>query len=135
MGGSSGAGAYRLAGRARSRPPMKLVRLHHVTEPEEWPEVVARYQALFGTVAHHLVQGLAVFDRAELQVVIEARTDDPADSLGEDRLAWEVDDLDAQVARLVADGWRCTWGPDESGWGRVALLRDPGGSQVELVEG
>lgn len=50
---------------------------------------------------------------------------------GVDHIAFEVDDLDEECARLAAAGYEIT-GPSRFPWGRSAYLRDPDGRMVEL---
>lgn len=54
----------------------------------------------------------------------------PADA--STRLGFAVPDLDAVLARL---GVAVVSGPQETEWGRRAVVHDPDGRKVELVEG
>lgn len=58
----------------------------------------------------------------------------PADAVPDagTRLGFAVPNLDAVLARL---GTSVVSGPRETEWGRRAVLRDPDGRRVELVEG
>ncbi|HEX9713603.1 MAG TPA: VOC family protein [Actinomycetota bacterium] len=48
-----------------------------------------------------------------------------------DHIAFEVDDLDSDCARLIELGYSLT-GPAMFPWGRAAYLRDPDGRLVEI---
>ena len=59
----------------------------------------------------------------------------PAERPEHVQLHFEVDDVDAEYRRLVADGLAFDGPPEDKPWGwRVAAVRDPGGHVVELVQ-
>ena len=49
-------------------------------------------------------------------------------------LDFPVDDLDAALARALAAGARLERGPDTTRWGRIAVLSDPFGHGVCLLQ-
>lgn len=49
-------------------------------------------------------------------------------------LGFTVEDLDALLERLEASDGRLTYGPRASPWGRRAVIRDPDGHRVEIME-
>ena len=78
---------------------------------------------------------LALFGRAEQAAAVGAG-DLPADAVCQDRamLIFEVDDLEARVARLQAQGVHLAMGiADHPDWGiRTAYVRDPDGTLIEF---
>ncbi|MGH7752904.1 MAG: VOC family protein [Gemmatimonadales bacterium] len=62
------------------------------------------------------------------------RTGAPAPDLppNHDHIAFFVDDVDAESARLRAQGVEAQTSPRDFYWGRSAYYRDPDGRQVEL---
>lgn len=78
---------------------------------------------------------LALFGRAEQAAAVGAG-DLPADAACQDRamLVFEVDDLEATVARLQAQGVPLAMGiSDHPEWGiRTAYVRDPDGTLIEF---
>ena len=71
---------------------------------------------------------VAIFERGGQDEVVELRP--PGDST---LLVLEVDDVDADVARLEAHVVRAP--VDKTHWGgRVAYLRDPSGNLIELFQ-
>lgn len=58
----------------------------------------------------------------------------PDDSTKSVRLGFKVQLLDATVARLVSGGAKLLTAPKDSPWGRRAVVADPLGHKIELVE-
>jgi len=84
------------------------------------------------------VPNLAIFDRRSMAQAIG--TDHlPVDTTGQDRtmLIIGVDDVDAEVTKLVGLGVKIINGPlNRPDWGmRSAYLRDPDGNLIELTGG
>ncbi len=51
------------------------------------------------------------------------------------RLGFQVEELDELVARLETSGIQIQSHPKESPWGKRAIIVDPDGNRVELMEG
>jgi predicted enzyme related to lactoylglutathione lyase len=76
--------------------------------------------------------GLTVGDSA-IGIVADGAV--PTGRSGRILLSIEVDDVDAQAARLAGLGGRVTGGPTDMPWGqRVLHLEDPDGNAVNLTQ-
>jgi predicted enzyme related to lactoylglutathione lyase len=51
------------------------------------------------------------------------------------RIGFRVAELDSLVARIAAHGGRVLLEPKDSHWGRRAVVADPDGHKVELLQG
>ena len=92
-------------------------------------DAAAWYAQLFGEPPSNPVLGDARFvvGAAELAIDSQAR---PGSTLA----LWEVADIDAAFARLIALGAAPVTGIQEIGDARVVIVRDPFGNQLGIVQ-
>jgi predicted enzyme related to lactoylglutathione lyase len=60
--------------------------------------------------------------------------DDAARATAHARLGFQVPSVDEAIAHLRAEGTEVVSAPKESPWGRRAVVADPDGHRVELIE-
>lgn len=73
------------------------------------------------------------FDLAGATFALHADRGDPSLDRQRVRLSFEVDDIEAAVARFEAAGATVLRGIADEAFGKRALLEDPEGRQIELV--
>ena len=99
-------------------------------------EAAARFYGLLGLTfcRHSHGQGPEHFASESSGIVFEIypqRDGEPATS--STRLGFQVDAVDAMLDQLVSSGGRLISAPQESPWGRRAVLEDLDGHRVELL--
>lgn len=112
-------------------------RLHEVARFTPQPRAVAEFYAvLLDRPVPSGLRGEETFNFEVEGVNIFVHPSDgapPAPGWPEDadHIAFEVEDLEAECARLRAAGLE-VHGPSDFPWGRIAWLYDPDGRQVEI---
>jgi len=78
---------------------------------------------------------IIAFFQGEGEAMIELIEGEEADKRGLFMVGMEVDDMDAEVANLKANGVELTRGPlGAPGGPRIAFLEGPDGIEIELIE-
>ncbi len=113
---------------------MKLVELARFS-----PDVAATadfYRRLLGVDPANTDADIAAFRVEGLTLLVHAEYTPDADGPlpPTDHVAFAVDDLEADCARLVAAGLSLEAPPRDYPWGRSAYLRDPDGRQIEIAQ-
>ncbi len=113
---------------------MKLVELARFS-----PDVAATadfYRRLLGVDPAYTDADIAVFRIEGLTLLVHAEYTPDADIPlpPTDHVAFAVDDLEAECARLAAEGVSFELAPRDYPWGRSAYLRDPDGRQIEIAQ-
>jgi lactoylglutathione lyase len=107
------------------------------------------YEAFLGVPPHHVHDdgsygelhhagtriGFAPNWLAERNLDSRFRTNDPAEAPAGFELYFVVDDVDGAFERALRAGAISVWTPEDKGWGRVAMIRDPDGVLVQIGEG
>lgn len=110
-------------------------RLREVARFTRQPAVLARfYSAVLDQAVPPAHRDRFNFEIDGVNLFIHAASDEPAAEgwpPDVDHIAFEVEDLDAECARLAALGYQML-GPTDFPWGRAAYVRDPDGRLVEL---
>ena len=112
---------------------MKLVEMAMFVDDVD--AMAAFYEQLLGSEPVARSEGMAIFMVGTTKLFIH-RTYVPGEGElpPEDHTAFEVDDVDAECARLAAAGVTVEVAADDYYWGRSAYLRDPAGRLIELTE-
>lgn len=99
------------------------------------PAAVRFYQDVLQSQPAHSESEIAIFEMSGVTLLLHERYEPgPHDLSPEDHVAFAVDDLEAAVAGMAAQGHRVAEPPRTYPWGRSAYLRDPDGRLVEFHE-
>ena len=109
--------------------------MHEVARFTRQPQVLARFYAeLLDKPLPEPGRDVFNFEIEGVNVFIHPTDDEPPPAgwpADVDHIAFEVEDLDAECARLASLGYEVT-GPTDFPWGRAAYLHDPDGRLLEL---
>jgi predicted enzyme related to lactoylglutathione lyase len=98
------------------------------------------YRSLFGYQQQQVGDGVnfdyTVWSLGDRQVAgrMVDGSDMPADGAPRWTIYFSVDDADAAVARAAAAGGRVVTGPDDSPYGRMAVVADPDGAVFSVID-
>jgi predicted enzyme related to lactoylglutathione lyase len=98
-------------------------------------ELVRFYREKLGLGAPDHLKGQQFFRVGDLRLGIEGPDTRLRGAMPRTNLYFVVDDLDAQVGHMKAQGVPFDIDPQESGGARVAVCRDPDGNFVTLMSG
>ena len=109
---------------------------HHVhlaaVKPEE---TLAWYTSAFGGQVSRFAGQVPGIRYGDVWLLVKPVKDAPAPTKGRsiDHISWGFSDLDAEAARLKAQGVKFTTEPIRFGSGKIAFVVDPTGVLIELV--
>jgi uncharacterized protein len=126
-GTESGFGALREAGSP----------VHFELHTQSFDAAVAFYRSVFGWGDHVVdAPGFRYATYADMTEPRAGIMDDAAAGMTEEEPRWSVylgaDDVDATVERAVSLGATVTMAPEDTPYGRLAVLRDPTGAEFRL---
>jgi lactoylglutathione lyase len=109
---------------------------HHVHLASVKPEdTLAWYTSAFGGQVSRFAGQVPGIRYGDVWLLVKPVKDAPAPTKGRsiDHISWGFEDLDAEAARLKAQGVKFTTEPIRFGSGKIAFVVDPTGVLIELV--